>query len=170
MPAIERVDRIDGTCGASGAVNPDVAYCTTTNTILVSDEGAAHPAAAYLVAHSFGHAVQVRHGVADVALQTIRARRSEETKLRGWVERQVDCIAGYLVGRAGAEAVDVNAFFENDPFDNPHWGRNPLSRGPHVPVPPAERQQWFTTGMTEGLAACGVGEFGPELLLQAVRR
>ena len=92
MPSVRVVDQITGMCGADEGVSSRAAYCTSANEILLIDR----PGAAYALAHVLGHAVQVRHGVADVALRTIRACRSEEVTLRGYVERQVDCIAGFF--------------------------------------------------------------------------
>ncbi|MEO0932051.1 MAG: hypothetical protein AAFY14_15620, partial [Pseudomonadota bacterium] len=101
MPRIRMVREIAGNCGADETVNIHVAYCTSQNVIFMTRAARALPQTGYLAAHSYGHAVQVRHGVADFALSQIRARRGEEVMLRGLVERQVDCIAGFLVARAG---------------------------------------------------------------------
>ena len=170
MPDLQIVPQIAGNCGADTEVNASAAYCTSTNRILVADGGLADARTAYLVAHGFGHAVQVRHGVADVALQEITRRPDDEAMLRGWVERQVDCIAGAVLAQAGGPLPDLAALFADDPLDQPHWGRNPLSRGPHLPVPLQERQMWLATGYDSGVAACAVGEFGADLLVAALRR
>jgi hypothetical protein len=98
MPNVRVVDQITGMCGADEGVSSRAAYCTSANEILLIYR----PGAAYALAHVLGHALQVRHGVADVALRTIRARRSEEVTLRGYVERQVDCIAGFLFWGQGS--------------------------------------------------------------------
>ena len=167
MPQLEVVAAMDGTCGADRTVHPDVAYCTTRNVVFVAREAAARQATAYLVAHAYGHAVQVRHGVADVALREIRARPEDETLLRGWVERQVDCIAGFVLSRAGLPLPDLVATYAADPLDRPHWGRSPLANGPHLPVPVTERADWLASGYQDGLAACAVGEFDADLLIAA---
>ena len=98
MPSVRVVDQITGMCGADEGVSSRAAFCTSANEILLIDR----PGAADALAHVLGHAVQVRHGVADVALRTICARRSEEVTLRGYVERQVDCIAGFLFWGQGS--------------------------------------------------------------------
>lgn len=169
MPSVRVVPTIAGVCGADHRVNDRVAYCTSGSVILVAQDQLGRPELPYLVAHAFGHAVQVKHGVADVALRTIRARRSEEIKLRGWVDRQVDCIAGFLYQRAGFGPASLTAWLKSDPFDDIHWGREPLSVGPVMPVTLADRDRWFQTGQTGDLAACSVGEFGSDLLIAAYR-
>ncbi|MEO1641513.1 MAG: hypothetical protein AAFU41_19965 [Pseudomonadota bacterium] len=169
MPMVREVDQIAGNCGADDTVNPVAAYCTTSNEILLARDSADSPEATYVVAHLFGHAVQVRHGVADFALSQIRARRSEEQMLRGLVERQVDCIAGFLLQRAGVPQPDLTTWYDVDPLEGPHWGRNPLARGPVVNVPVAERNAWLAIGYGGDLSACAPGEFGSDLLVAALR-
>jgi hypothetical protein len=68
MPSVRRVDQIAGRCGADDSVNAVVAYCTTTNQILLARGAVASPQTPYMLAHVYGHAVQVQHGVADIAL------------------------------------------------------------------------------------------------------
>ena len=170
MPVVQRVASINGNCGADRTVHPVVAYCTSSNTILLADTAGEEPARDYLLAHAFGHAVQVRHGVADVALREIRNRPDDEMILRGYVERQVDCIAGFILAQAGLQQPDLAALFQTDPLDRPHWGRSPLRLGPHLDVPVAERAEWLLTGHTQGLAGCAVGEFSADLLLEALRQ
>lgn len=166
MPRVEVVDAIAGQCGAGPDVNPIAAYCTTRNVIFVA--GADGPRAAYFVAHAFGHAVQVQHGIADVALAQIRARRGEEAILRGLVERQVDCIAGFLIARAGIAPFELAELFDADPLAQPHWGRDPLRVGPFVDVPLRDRADWFARGQGGDIAACAPGEFTADLLLEAL--
>lgn len=169
MPAVVRVDQIEGRCGADRTVNGQVAYCTSRNQIFLTRDAADLPQAAYLVAHSYGHAVQVRHGVADFALAQIRTRRSEEAMLRGLVARQVDCIAGFLMERAGLPATSLTAWFPDEPFAGVHWGRDPLRIGPKVSVGLAARDEWFQIGQAGDLAACAPGEFTSDLLRDALR-
>ncbi len=169
MPTVQRVDQMAGQCGADSSVDPRVTYCTTANRILVADGFWNTPQAPYLVAHAYGHAVQVQHGVADFALREIRNRRSEETMLRGLVERQVDCIAGFLLARAALEDVGPSILFADDPLDGIHWGRNPLRLGPQISVDLAVRAEWVAIGQAGDLAACGPGEFTADLLLDALR-
>ncbi|PUB19372.1 neutral zinc metallopeptidase [Yoonia sediminilitoris] len=170
MPVIRRVSRITDHCGADETVAPDVAYCTTQNMIFVQRDAASRPETAYFVAHAFGHAVQVRHGVADVALAQITARRSEETKLRTWVESQVDCIAGFVLGRAGMTGTQLTDWFAAPPLTGRHWGRDPLRAGPKVTVDLETRNVWFQTGLAGDLRACAPGEFTSDLLIAALRR
>ncbi|SFS09817.1 hypothetical protein [Yoonia litorea] len=169
MPQQVTADRIAGQCGADETVHPTVAYCTSQNRIYVSAGSVEPPFLSYLVAHVYGHAVQVQHGVADVALRTIRARPEDEAMLRGWVERQVDCIAGFVLAQADLPLPDLTTYVTDDPFDRPHWGRSPLSRGPHLPIPVSDRMRWLKTGYERGLSACAVGEFDASLLLAAQR-
>ena len=169
MPRVEMVERIAGNCGATAAVHDVVAYCTSENVIFVAAARQEPRQTAYLVAHAFGHAVQVRHGVADVALREIRNRPADELALRGMVERQVDCIAGFLWQRSGLAPADLRQWYTDDPLDVPHWGRNPLRIGPHLEVPVPERQEWFAVGQEGDLSACTPGEFGSALLVNALR-
>ena len=169
MPTLVRVDQIAGNCGANARVNQSVAYCTTTNTIFLN-RAVGGPQAAYLVAHSLGHAVQVQHGVADIALREITRRRSEEPTLRGYVENQVDCIAGFLIARAGLSQNPIFAMFNADPFPGTHWGRNPLRVGPRVTIGTPARDTWLKRGyLAATLGDCAAGEFGAELLLRAYK-
>lgn len=168
MPQVLRVDQIAGQCGADATVNDNVAYCTTRNQILVARAALSTPQAPYLVAHAYGHAVQVRHGVADFALGQIRNRRSEEAMLRGLVERQVDCIAGFLIARAGVPPADLNTLFTQDPLAGAHWGRNPLRVGPVASIGLGARAEWFAIGQDGDLSACTPGEFKSNLLLNAL--
>ena len=169
MPRLVRVSQIAGECGADDHVNQNVAYCTSSNTIYLAASGDG-PQAAYFVAHSLGHAVQVKHGIADIALKEITRRRSEESVLRGYVASQVDCIAGFLVAKAGLSQTPLFAMFDREPFTDTHWGRNPLRVGPQVAIGLEERDAWFRRGyLAETLADCAAGEFGAELLLRAYK-
>lgn len=169
MPRVVTVEEISGECGADKSVNSQVAYCTTRNVIFVSQDARDLPQAPYLVAHAYGHAVQVRHGVADFALAQIRSRRDEEDMLRGLVARQVDCIAGFLVARAGITEVSLVDWYTEEPFAGVHWGRDPLRVGPDVSIGLAARDEWFLLGQGADLANCAPGEFTSELLLAALR-
>ena len=170
MPDVVTVPEIVGRCGATEEVNQQAVYCTTRNQILIAADARSLPEAPYLVAHLFGHAVQVQHGVADFALSEIRARRREEAMLRGLVERQVDCIAGFLFTEAGLAPTDLADLVADDPFDGIHWGRDPLRIGPTVSIGRDARAEWFAVGQGGDLAACGPGEFTADLLLEALRR
>ena len=169
MPDVVIVDQIAGQCGADVAVDGRVAYCTTDNQILVAEAARDLPQTPYLLGHAFGHAVQVQHGIADIALREIRNRPTDEVMLRGLVERQVDCIAGFLVQRAGLSALDILTLFQNDPLSSPHWGRDPLRIGPVVAVPLDARAQWFARGQKGDIAACAPGEFTGRGLVRALQ-
>ena len=168
LPSMREVAQIDGTCGADETVNAAMAYCTTRNQILIARTTKDMDAAPYMLAHLYGHAVQVRHGVADFALGQIRQRRSEEAMLRGLVTRQVECIAGFIMARAGQDDVDLTTLFATEPFTDSHWGRDPLRVGPQVSIGLTARAAWFAIGQEGDLAACGPGEFTADLLLEAL--
>ncbi len=169
MPRVARVDVIEGRCGADRHVNDQVAYCATRNVIFVTDAAAALPEAGYLVAHAYGHAVQVKHRVADFALAQIRSRPGEEQMLRGLVARQVDCIAGFLFARAGLPDARLTYWMTEEPFAGTHWGRDPLRIGPKVSIGLAARDEWFQLGQGDDLAVCAPGEFSADLLLVALK-
>lgn len=169
MPDVVVVDQIAGVCGADDTVNTQIAYCTTAQHILITSDVYGAPEAAYLVAHSYGHALQVQHGVADFALRQIRNRPAEEAMLRGFVARQVDCIAGVLMARAGLPQIDLAELFDAEPFTGIHWGRDPLRHGPDVNIGLAARAEWFAIGQSGDLAACAPGEFTSDLLIAALR-
>jgi len=170
MPSLSVVPEISGTCGATDAVNRQVAYCTTTNQILVAEDTNSTPQTAYMVAHLLGHAVQVQHGVADIALREIRRRPAEESTLRSYVAGQVDCIAGFLFAQADLRRASLTTWFADEPFTGSHWGRTPLSLGPKVAIGLGNRDRWFQTGQDAAtLKACAVGEFGADLLLDAYK-
>jgi len=168
LPMVRQVDQIAGQCGADDSVDPTAAYCTTTNQIFLARHAVDAPQTPYILAHLYGHAVQVRHGVADFALGQIRQRRAEEVMLRGLVTRQVECIAGFIVARAGVPQMDLNDLFSTEPFTASHWGRNPLQIGPEVSIGLAARADWFARGQQGDLATCAPGEFTADLLLDAL--
>lgn len=171
MPTLQMVDQIAGNCGADASVNSEVAFCTTFNRVFLTEAARQQAYAPYLVAHVLGHAVQVQHGVADVALREIRQRRAEEVQLRTYVESQVNCIAGVLYQRAGLPAASLTDWFDQEPLTDPHWGRNPLQQGPTVSITLDVADAWFRKGLRGGdPAVCAVGEFGAELLIAADKR
>lgn len=169
MPALVRVDAIAGRCGADDSVNSSVAYCTSANTVFLAEAAIDAPQTAYLVAHAFGHAVQVQHGIADLALAQIRSRPFDEPLLRGLVERQVDCIAGFLMARAGQMPTRLTDWLSDDPLAGPHWGRDPLRVGPSLRLDLAARDEWVQRGQGGDLAACAPEGFGSDLLLKALK-
>ena len=157
-------------CGAGRRTNPNGFYCTSQNQIFLAEGARARAQAAYEVAHLLGHAVQVKHGVADVALREITRRRDEEAKLRGWVERQVNCIAGVLMAQAGQPPIDLASAFGEEPFTDAHWGRFPVNQGPQVSIGLEAAQEWLDTGYVAGdVVVCAVGEFSSDLLVAAQR-
>lgn len=169
LPAVE-VAQIDAVCGTGRNSNPRIGYCTSDNTIYIAPDFAARPQAGYEMAHVLGHAVQVRHGVADVALREISRRPDEEEALRGMVTRQVECIAGVLMARAGLAPLDLAQAFGGEPFTGAHWGRRPLNGGPRVSIGVEGRQDWLDIGHGAGdVAVCAVGEMSSDLLVEAVR-
>lgn len=164
MPEVVRSDDISSVCGAARSANQDAVYCTSENRIYLRRDA---QDLSYKLAHLFGHAVQVNHGVADIALREVRARRDEEASLRAMVTRQVECIAGFLHKKASVPP----RFTEGvEPFTGSHWGRNPLRIGPQVSIGAQTRMEWLSRGYGTGdLAACASGEIGAELLLKAFR-
>jgi len=169
LPKVERVKDTRGRCGADLRVSEIGAYCTTKNVIYLRDAFPEPKAWAHHLAHLYGHAVQVRHGVADVALREIRARPEDEAMLRGWVTRQVECIAGFILSQTGLDQMSLPNLYDAEPLTGSHWGRDPLSVGPRVSIGLAARAEWFEIGQTEGLASCAPGEFTSDLLLKARR-
>ncbi len=169
MPSVQTLPEIASRCGVDETVNDQIAYCTSQNVIFLTQAARSLPEAAYLVAHAYGHAVQVRHGVADFALGQIRSRPDEETMLRGLVERQVDCIAGFLMHKADLPPAALTDWFTDDPFADIHWGRDPLRIGPQISIALDARNTWFQIGQGGDLAACAPGEFTSDLLVAALR-
>lgn len=168
MPVLRRVGQIAGECGADESVNNDVVYCAANNIAYLTRDAAMQAEAGYLVAHVLGHATQIRHGVADVALATIQARRAEEVALRHDVTRQVECLAGVFYARAGLPAASLTDWFSTEPFTDSHWGRNPLTVGPKVTLGLAQRDAWFRKGQaaTEP-SVCATADFDAQLLIAA---
>lgn len=167
MPLVEVVQDLGDACGAGGNSNPNIGYCSTSNTIFVTARFEARASASYEMAHILGHAIQVRHGVADVALRAIRSRRDEEAALRGMVTRQVDCVAGVLMARAGVARFDLRSLGA-EPFTDAHWGRDPLNGGPRVSIGSEARADWYDIGFdAQDFAACSVGEMSADLIVAA---
>ena len=157
-------------CGAGPMSNPNVAYCSTENIIYYDADWADQPSAAYDMAHVLGHAIQIQHGIADIALRSISARRSEEAELRSMVTRQVECLAGVLVAQAGLARFDLADVHSAEPFTRAHWGRNPLNGGPQVSIGLAARAEWFAIGQKGGsVAVCAVEEIPSDILVDALR-
>jgi hypothetical protein len=171
MPQVEIVSKIAGTCGADRLVNPDIAYCTSENRIILARAAAGSPTIGYKLAHLYGHAVQVRHGVATVALATIRARPKEEAALRADVTRQVECIAGVIHARSGLPPLSLMVLFREEPMTGSHWGRAPLRRGPRVSIGLSERDAWFQKGQEAGHPrVCSTVSFPADLVVRAFRQ
>lgn len=169
LPTVERVEDTRARCGADMRVSEIGAYCTTKNVIYLRDAFPEPTVWAHHLAHLYGHAVQVRHGVADVALRQIRKRPEDEAMLRGWVTRQVECIAGFILSQTELGQMSLLDIHDDEPLTGSHWGRDPLSVGPRVSIGLAARAEWFEIGRTEGLTACAPGEFSSDLLLKARR-
>lgn len=144
-------------CGDASGLGGAV-YCTDDGVIRITPDLAGDPRSIYLVAHLFGHTLQVRHGIADIALAAIRADPSREAELRGMVERQVDCLAGVLIARAGYPDIALTDLFATEPLTGPHWGADPVRDGPALSIGLAVRAEWFAVGQTaRDPAACAVG-------------
>lgn len=169
VPEVKAIDpAAELPCGAGPQTNDAAFYCTSDKTIYHVAGFPSTPQAGYEMAHLLGHAMQVEHGVADVALREITRRRDEEEALRGMVTRQVDCVAGVFVARAGLEPVDLAQLFEGEPFTHSHWGRSPVNEGPRVSIGVSARQEWFDIGYgARDVAACSVGEMVADLLVAA---
>ncbi|MCY4180168.1 MAG: hypothetical protein OXD48_07830, partial [Litoreibacter sp.] len=74
----------------------------------------------------------------------------------------------FLYAQAGGSAFEIKAHYREEPLTRSYWGRNPLSLGPRVSIGISARQEWFDIGLKGDLAACAPGEFGSELLLEAL--
>jgi len=169
LPAVEVSTDLNDACGFGRNSNDHIGYCATKNTIFISETFAVRAEASYEMAHVLGHAIQVRHGVADVALNAIRTRRDEEDALRGMVTRQVDCVAGVLMASAGLAPFDIAAL-DAEPFTKSHWGRSPINSGPRVSIGLAARAQWYAIGYAANdFAACSVGEMSSQLIVDGLR-
>ncbi|WP_112323143.1 neutral zinc metallopeptidase [Oceanibium sediminis] len=168
LPPVRLTTQIGAVCGGGDASDLG-RYCTSQNAIFIANDLEARigpEAAAYVVAHLFGHAIQVRHGVADIALRTIRAEPQNEAELRGMVTRQVACLAGFLLKRADARRPALSAWFADEPFTDAHWGREPVHAGPRVAIGIAARSEWLETGYRAAdVSACSVGRISADGLL-----
>lgn len=168
LPDVELVDVMPDTCGADPDTNPDMRYCTSENRITLRDQSENPEGTrrmAHALAHGFGHAIQVRHGIADIALREVRSRPSEEAELRRMVTGQVECLAGFLIARSGFAPVDLREIYDVEPFQDSHWGSNPLRVGPKVSAGLEFRADWIRTGFEQGISACTVGEIDVGVLL-----
>ncbi|KAB7615580.1 hypothetical protein F9L33_02120 [Amylibacter sp. SFDW26] len=169
-PPVQFVDDLTGLCGFGSGVNKDIAYCTSQNVVFIRKEPKSDMREAYELAHVMGHAVQVKYGVADIALRKITDQRDRETELRGMVTRQVECIAGVLFTRAGLPRADLKRLYKSEPFTDSHWGREPLRIGPKVSIGLGARAEWFSKGQqTAQFESCTVGEISANLIVQAAR-
>lgn len=167
-PAVRIMADVSDVCG--GGVIGNAAYCTTDNTIYLKVEGV-EGRDAYTLAHLYGHGLQVRYGIADLALNAILANRDREAALRGMVTRQVECLAGFLVSRAGIEPPAIADLFETEPMTGAHWGRRPVSAGPEVSIGLEVRTDWFARGVKAASALdCSVEEVPADLIAQADQR
>lgn len=175
LPSVALTNRFSRICGGDRQSDPWVRYCSSKNVIYV-DAGLAADvpdvgAQQYLLAHAYGHAIQVRHGVASFALRLIRSEPQREAELRGYVTRQVECLAGVLI--AAGTSVPVKGpsdWFNSEPFRGSHWGASPIRRGPQVSIGLGARHEWYLRGRTSGqYSSCAVGEMGTTLIEKAAR-
>ncbi len=170
MPSVEIVDVIAGNCGATDRVNTRVVYCTSLNRIFATETMLASPSSGYELAHQYGHAIFVQHGLADIALAAIRANRDREAELRGYVSQQIDCLAGVIYARAGFGPSALSDWFRTEPFTGSHWGRNPLRIGPRASIGLEARDVAFQKGQAAAHPrACEVPELPVELLIEPFR-
>lgn len=173
LPDVYFRNSLKGQCDADNRSNPYVLFCSSERRIYmrtgtVAELGAG--AAGYLLGHVYGHAAQVRYGVADIALATIRANRNKETELRGHVTRQVECVSGVLNKRAGISTGGPKDWFKTEPLADAHWGATPIARGPVVSIGLTVRDTWFRKGLKSGdFADCSSGVFPADLLVNAAR-
>jgi|GEM_PF-2132037 len=175
MPAVRLTSNIGGTCGGGAGGNELMRYCTSENSIFVSnklaDEIPDDGRAGYMIAHLMGHAAQVRHGIATDALAAIRAEPARESELRGMVTRQVECLAGVFFAAAGGpRSASLTGWYAEEPFIGAHWGRAPLSAGQQVAIGLAARDAAFRRGLeARDITVCAEGEIGVEKLLRVLR-
>lgn len=168
FPALSDVREVvdtDGLCG--GGLTAPGLYCTQANLIyLAQDPNEARRL--YTLAHLYGHAIQVKYGLADIALSRIRADGSRELDVRTKVTSQVECMAGVLLARAGIAMPPLTELFGSEPMTGSHWGRNPVARGPAVSIGFQVRAEWFATGYgAADPAACTVGDLPADLIVAA---
>ncbi len=153
-------------CG--GGVSAGAVFCTSENRIFLDSATAESEGSLYLIAHLSAHALQVHHGIADVALAAIRAEPEREAELRGMVERQNDCLAGMLLARAGLSLPDLVTLYDDDPLEGAHWGRNPVRNGPRLHVPLGDRAEWLAIGYAAAAPdVCDVGDMSADLIVAA---
>ena len=169
-PRVEQFAKGETPCGMGRQSNPHVGYCASDRTLYLVDDIQTHPEATYEVAHVLGHYLQIRYGVADIALREISARRDEEDALRSMVTRQVECLAGVMMAMADQPFVDLRDMFEDEHMTDAHWGRAPINSGPRVSIGRDARAQWYRRGYdTANVAACTVEEMSADLLVRALR-
>jgi len=165
-PGVEIVADIGAVCG--GGADGAGVFCTSQNRIYLSRAALSGADMPYVLAHLYGHGLQVRYGVADVALAAIRADRGREAELRGMVTRQVECLAGMLLARSGNARPGLSALYGAEPFTGSHWGRQPVRTGPRVSIGIAARQEWLARGHAAAApGVCSVGEMSAELIVAA---
>ncbi len=174
MPQVRLTSRIGDLCGGDADTNRLMRYCTDENVIYVADDLPDHvpgpEAAGYLLAHLYGHAVQVRHGQATRALEAIRAEPAREAELRAQVTQQVECIAGFLLVRATGYRGGFDDWFMGEPFTGTHWGGTPMAGNAQVRIGRETRERWFRTGQqAEELSACAQPDLDAEPLRRALR-
>lgn len=149
MPQVRLTSALADICGADADTQTGAIFCTSLNAIYVDADLARDlgpGAAAYFVAHLFGHALQLRHGTPPKA-------GDDEALARA--EAQADCIAGHLLAASGAARVRLADWFDDDPLEDVHWGADPLAGAMSVSLTLAARDAAFRAGEdAEGIAAC----------------
>lgn len=145
-------------------------YCPSEGVVYLDARFVENTASPYVVAHLYGHALQVTYGVADIALAAIRADRSREAELRSMVTQQVECLAGVLIARSDIGLPPLDALYQSEPMTDAHWGANPVRNGPRVSIGLAARAAAFAEGRRHAdPARCTVGEMSAALIDQADR-
>lgn len=167
MPEVQLSPVLPDACGSVEETNPDMRYCTSENRIYLRERPDAPVKMAHALAHGLGHAIQVRHGIADIALREVRRRPEDEDALRKMVTGQVACLAGSLLTNAGFLPIDLHALYGDEPFQDSHWGRNPLRLGPKVTTGLEFRADWLMKGQRGGIEICTVGEIDVQVLLRS---
>lgn len=165
VPPVTLTADLRAVCG--GEFEGQGAYCPSETRVVLPENIGDNPQGPYILAHLYGHALQVTYGVADVALAAIQSDRAREAELRGMVTRQVECLAGVLLARAGLPRPDLAELYEEEPMTGAHWGRNPVRLGPRVSIGLRARQNWLDAGYAAAdPSECTLGDMAADLIAE----